>query len=194
MLNQLRLVGLAVAAVLVLALPAQATDSYSFDKSHADAVFKVSHLGFSNTWGRFNDVEGTLMLDEANPGASSVDVTIQSASIDTNHGKRDDHLRNADFFNVGAFPTITFKSTGVEVTGEKTARITGDFTLLGVTKPVVLDTMLNSIAEHPFQAGVTVAGFTATTTIKRSDFGMAYGVPGIGDEIEIFLDIEAMKQ
>ncbi|WP_421707622.1 YceI family protein [Algihabitans sp.] len=189
----------AAAMIAVLAAPAApllAADTYAFDKSHTDVVFRIDHLGFSDTIGRFNDADGVIVLDETNPENSRVEVTIQAASLDTNHEERDGHLRGADFFNVEAHPTITFVSTAVERTGDETATVTGELTLLGVTQTVVLETTLNALKAHPIPSyeGVMTAGFSGTTTIKRSDFGMNAFVPAVGDEVAIILEIEAFKQ
>lgn len=185
-----------IAALAVPAAPALAADTYAFDKSHTDVVFRIDHLGFSDTIGRFNDADGVIVLDEANPENSRVEVTIQSASLDTNHEERDEHLRGTDFFNVEAHPTISFVSTAVERTGDETATVTGELTLLGVTQTVVLETTLNALKPHPIPSyeGVMTAGFSGTTTINRSDFGMNAFVPAVGDEVAIILEIEAFKQ
>lgn len=186
------------AAILSLGLlgaPVAATaDSFVIDSSHVHAGFTVSHLGFSRTLGQFREIAGTLSFDEADPSASVVDVTIQTASVDTAHDERDKHLRGEDFFNVEKFPTMTFKSTSIETTGDNTGKMTGDLTLLGVTKPVTLDVTFNQAGPHPFDAERYVAGFSATGMVKRSDFGMAYALPAIGDEIELTIEAEAIRQ
>jgi polyisoprenoid-binding protein YceI len=186
----------AIALPAAVAAPASAAETYAFDKTHTDVVFEVSHFGFSNTIGRFNEVDGSIVLDEENPENSSVEVTIQADSIDTNHAARDEHLRSPDFFDVANHPTITFTSTSVERTGENTAKVTGDFTLLGVTKPVVLEVTLNALKPHPIPQmdGVMTAGFSASTTITRTDFGMDTYAPAIGVEIPITLEVEALQQ
>jgi len=187
---------LALAATLLgAAAAAGASETFKIDAEHASVGFAVSHLGYSNMMGRFGTVAGSFVLNEANPAASSVAVEIDAASIDTNHAKRDAHLKSPDFFNVAEFPTLTFKSTRIEPTGEKTAKVTGELTLLGVTKPVVLDVTFNRKAPHPLPQykGVLVAGFSATGTLKRSDFGMSYALPGVGDEVRLFLEIEGHK-
>jgi polyisoprenoid-binding protein YceI len=171
-----------------------AADSYKIDPAHVSVVFKVNHLGFSNLWGRFNTVTGTFDYDAANPGAGKVEVLIKTESVDTNHQKRDDHLRSPDYLNAVEFPDMKFVSTKIEKTGDKAGKIHGNLTMLGVTKPVVLDAMLNTAGQHPFRKEVTVAGFSATTKIKRSDFGMNYSVPAIGDDMELFLEVEGIKQ
>lgn len=167
--------------------------TYQFDPAHTNIVFLVDHLGFARMVGQFQTFDGTLVLDPDNLEQGSVSVSIATESVDTDHQKRDDHLRSPDFFNAAEFPTMTFESTKVEMDGDKSARVHGDLTLLGVTKPVVLDSTFNGVGPHPSpqMAGVTVAGFSGRTTIKRSDFGMTGMVPNIGDEVEIWLEVEA---
>jgi len=176
------------------AVPAMAADSYKLDPSHVSVVFKVNHLGYSSLWGRFNAVSGNFVLDNANPAASKVEIVIKTESVDTNHQKRDDHLRSPDYLNSVEFPEMKFVSTSVEKTGDKTAKVHGNLTLLGVTKPVVLDAVLNAAGAHPFRKEVQMAGLSATTKIKRSDFGLTYSVPAIGDDLDLFLEIEGIKQ
>ncbi len=182
-------------AVAAGAAGARAADTYTIDPGHADVAFLVEHLGFSKTLGRFNEVTGVIVLDEGAPQNSSVSVIIQTASIDTNHEKRDAHLRGSDFLDVETHPTIIFSSTRVEPVGARTARVHGDLTLMGVTKPVTLFMTMNAIKAHPLPQynGVIVAGFSGRTTLKRSDYGMGFGLPAIGDELEIILEIEAHK-
>lgn len=197
MLKQTRfLTGIALAAVAFAALatapaPAHAeARTYSLDKTHADLVFWVDHLGYSKTWGRFNTIDGSLVLDQENPGESAITIEIDAASIDTNLAKRDDHLRSPDFLNVGEFPTITFTSTAVEKTGEKTAKVTGDFTLNGVTKTITLDATINKIAPFPMDKSKEVVGLSAETVIDRTDYGIDYGAGAIGTEMPIFIEME----
>lgn len=180
----------AVAATPAVAAP----DNYKVDPAHVSVVFKINHLGFSNMWGRFNNVNGSFAYDGENVANSKVEIVIKTESVDTNHQKRDDHLRSPDYLNAMEFPEMKFVSTKIEKTGDKTGKISGNLTLLGVTKPVVLDAVLNNAAQHPFRKEVAVAGFSATTKIKRSDFGMSYSVPAIGDDLELFLEVEGVKQ
>lgn len=181
-----------IASIVVLtSAAAKAADTYSFDKSHTHILFYVSHFGFSTTQGEFLDFDGTLLLDPEDPANSTVSVTIDAASIDTGYAERDEHLRTADFFDVEQFPVISFESRDVEMTGDDTAIVTGDLTILGETREVQLDVKLNGMGPHPFREGVSVAGFDATATILRSDFGMSYGVPAVGDEVEIRITTEA---
>ncbi|MFP3943899.1 MAG: YceI family protein [Alphaproteobacteria bacterium] len=164
-----------------------AAQDWTIDESHTHVLFEVSHMGFSTTHGGFREFSGSVDLDEDNPENTKVDVTIDAASIDTWHEKRDEHLRNEDFFHVEKFPELTFKSTKVERTGEDTAKMTGDLTILGVTKPVTLDVTLNKKAPRRDQM---VAGFSATGTLKRSEFGLDYGVPAVSDEVKITIETE----
>ena len=183
-------------SVLVLLMPISAmaqVETYTFDKAHTQILFFVNHLGFSNSQGEFHDYDGYFVIDRTQPQNSKVDVTIKTASIDMDDEKWDAHMKNEDFFHVEKFPEMTFKSTGVEVTGENTANITGDLTLLGVTKPVVLHTTHNKSGKHPF-SGKYVAGLSAHTHINRSDFGMNYGLPGVGDEVEIRIEVEGIRE
>lgn len=183
------LVGAAGLAALA-AQPALAADEFTLDKTHADVVFWVDHLGFSKTWGRFNAMDGTLVLDRENPANSSVAFVIQAATIDTNLKKRDDHLRSPDFFNVAEFPTITFTSTAVEPTGDMTADVTGDFTMLGVTREITIPVTINKLAQHPMQTSKEIVGLSGEISLDRTDYGMTYGAGPIGTEIPVFLEIE----
>ncbi|MDD9899735.1 MAG: YceI family protein [Alphaproteobacteria bacterium] len=190
-----KLIALATVAILSFAsTQAQAAvEEYDFDKKHTQVFFKVSHLGFSISHGRFNEVDGGFSFDLDHPEKSSVNVTIKTDSLDMGQDGWDEHLKGEDFFKVEAFPEMTFKSTAVEVTGEKTAKVTGDLTLLGVTKPVTLDVTYNKAGIHPF-GGKYVAGFSATGMLKRSDFGMTYGLPNIGDDVHMMIEVEGFRK
>ncbi|MGH1404615.1 MAG: YceI family protein [Alphaproteobacteria bacterium] len=170
-----------------------AAEKYEFDKVHSQILFFVDHLGFAKSQGEFHDYDGSFTFDRENPENSSVNVTIKSASIDMDDEAWDTHMKSDHFFNVEAFPDMVFKSTSIAVTGEKTADITGDLTILGVTKPVVLKTVYNKSGENPYSKKFE-SGFSATASLKRSDFGMTYGLPGVGDEVEIRLEVEAIRQ
>lgn len=163
--------------------------TYTLDASHTAITWHIDHFGFSKPSGKFMNVEGNVVLDEENPANSSVEVTIPVAEINTGVPALDEHLLKADFFDVATYPTATFKSTSVEITGEKTAKVVGDLTIHGVTQPATLDVTLNKLAENMFEK--QTAGFSATTTIKRSDFGMTTYLPGLGDEIAIEIESEA---
>lgn len=179
--------------ILLSALPASAApEVYDIDSSHANIVFRISHFGFSKPDGKFPNATGILILDEQKPEDSKVNVSIPVKDLVTGIPKLDEHLQAADFFDTAKFPTATFSSTKVEKTGEKTAKVTGDLTLRGVTKPVVLDVTLNKIAPNMFK--MKTAGFSATTTLKRSDFGMVAYLPDLGDEVTLSIELEANVQ
>lgn len=169
---------------------APADGEYAIDTSHTSVTFSVDHMGYSKVMGRFNELEGSLNV--ADKKSSNLDVVIKSASIDTNHGKRDDHLRSPDFFNVKQFPTITFSSPLTLKGSEKSAKLQGKLELLGVKKPVELTLTKGNEGKDPW--GLYRIGYVATTIIKRSDFGMDFMQGGIGDEIDITINFEAIKQ
>lgn len=175
------------------AIPAQAADTYKFDPHHTSVIWNAGHNGHSSPHGILSNIEGTLTLDEAAPANSKLDVTIPVGLVATGIPKFDDHLKSKDLFNVAAFPDAKFVSTKVEKTGDKTAKVTGDLTLLGVTKPVTLDVTLNGISPNPMSKKQT-AGFSATGTIKRSEFGMKYALPNVSDDVKIQIEAEATKQ
>ncbi len=194
MLHSVKTILLAAGAVALSATPAFAqVETYAFDEAHTQILFFVDHLGFSMSQGEFHDYDGSITLDRDNPANSSVNVAIKTASIDMDHEKWDAHMKNEDFFHVEQYPEMTFESASVNVTGEDTAELTGDLTLLGVTKPVTLNVTHNKSGEHPF-SGEYVAGFSATGEIKRSEWGMDYGLPGVGDTVHIRLEVEAVRQ
>jgi len=167
-------------------------EKYMLDASHSQIVFSYDHLGFSTTWGMFSGFEGEIMFDQANPAASSVSVSMPVKSMLTGWEGRFQHFMSKDFFDAADDEMVSFASTGIEVTGETTAKITGDLTLNGVTKPVVLDAVLNKTGGHPM-ANKPWAGFSATTSVLRSDFGLGMFAPYVSDEVAIQISIEAMK-
>lgn len=169
---------------------AQAAE-YKFDTAHTQIFFKVSHMGFSTSTGQFIDFDGSFDFDEKDFTKSSVDVTIQVDSLDlSNHEKWNEHVTGKDFFDAASYPTITFKSKSVEKTGDKTFAVTGDLTIKGKTKPAVLDVTFNKVGEA---FGKQKAGFSATTTITRTDFGVDAYAPAVGVEIPITIEVEGEK-
>jgi polyisoprenoid-binding protein YceI len=181
-------------AIMLSSVPASAADLYTLDPDHTQTIFTINHLGYSIVTGNFHDIKGTLRLDERKPEASSVEVTIGTANVDTGVVARDDDLRSAEFFNVAKFPAMNFKSTRVKKKGAQSADVTGHLTLLGVTKPVTLKVTFNRMAPDFLRANKTVAGFTATTTIRRSDFGMTTFLPLIGDEVHVAISAEGIRE
>lgn len=170
---------------------ANAADTYTLDSSHSYVLWHINHFGFSNPSGKWY-AKGTIDLDQAKPDNSRVKVKIDIASIDTGIPKLDEHLKSNEFFDVKQYPTATFESTKVQTTGKKTAKVFGTLTLHGVSKPVVLDVKLNNLGMSPISNKATV-GFSATTKINRSDFGMKTYLPGLGDEVKIDIEVEANK-
>lgn len=187
---------LAASAILLSSVFAStssfAADKYEFDSGHSQVVFSYDHLGFSTTYGMFSGFTGSAMLDMDDITKSSVQIEIQTGDLITGFDKRTGHFSSADFFNVAEFPVATFVSTSIESTGEKTAKITGDLTILDVTKSVVLDAKLNKTGKHP-RSQKDWAGFDATTTLIRSDFKLGKFAPAIGDEVELMISIEMGK-
>ena len=165
-------------------------ETFILDPAHTNIIWHANHFGFSNPSGKFATVEGTLVLDEANPEKSKVEAVISTESITTGNPKFDAHLKSLDFFNVERHAKASFVSTRVERTGKDTAKVTGQFTMLGATLPLTLDVKLNKIGEHPMTKKKTV-GFSATTTIERSRYGMTFGIPNVSDEVKIEIETEA---
>jgi polyisoprenoid-binding protein YceI len=175
-----------------MATPAfAAPENYTIDPGHTFPSFEVSHLGFSTHRGRFNKTEGKVTLDAA-AKSGSLEVTIDAASVSTGGEKLDTHLKAEDFFNVAKFPTITFKSNKLKFDGDKLVGADGDFTMLGVTKPLSLTVSNFKCGAHPFNKK-PMCGAEVTATVKRSDFGMKYGLPAVGDDIKLLIQVEAAK-
>ncbi|MBY6065814.1 YceI family protein [Leisingera aquaemixtae] len=179
-------------AAATSAFAVQAPEKYVLDASHSQILFSYNHLGYSTTWGMFSGFEGEIHFDQENPAASSVAVSMPLNSMFTGWQARFDHFMTKDFFDATEDETVSFKSTAIEVTGDTTAKITGDLTLNGVTKPVVLDAKLNQVGEHPM-AKKPWAGFDATATVLRSDYNLGQFAPFVSDEVQIQISVEAMK-
>ncbi|WP_165185384.1 YceI family protein [Caulobacter soli] len=179
-------------------MPKVPAGDYTLDPTHASLEFKVNHLGFSHYTARFTTFDAKLKFDPANPSASSVEATIDPKSLLLNAPPAGfkDELTGKNWLDAGQYPTITFRSTKVEVTGANTAKITGDFTLHGVTKPVVLDATFNGGYEGFSMDPHARVGFSAHGTFKRSDFGVAAGIPapgttmGVSDAVEFSIETE----
>lgn len=187
----------ALAAVLPLAAMAS-PENYTIDPTHSYAYFEVEHLGVSNQRGRFDRTSGKFTLDRA-AKSGSVELNIETASVSTGDnvkGSRprtlDDHLKTADFFNVAEFPRMTFKSTGVKFAGDSPAEVAGSLTLLGVTKPVTLKVERWVCKDNPMNKK-PMCGGNASATLKRTDWGMKYGVPAIGDDIRLWFSVEGYR-
>jgi len=183
-------------AAVLAASPALAADTYSFDKAHTTVLFQVRHI-VTNVTGKFKDFDGQIQVDKANPAASTVDFTIQAASIDTNEPKRDEHLRSADFFDVANNPKITFKSTSVKATAKDTYAVAGELTMRGVTKPVTLTVSYLGEGKDPW--GNEKLGFEVAGLLNRKDFNINWnktldaGGVLVGDEVKVQIAVEANK-
>lgn len=165
-----------------------AADYYALDPNHTNITWSANHYGFSNVSGKFTQATGYIIIDEAQPNLSSVDVTINTSSISTGLPKFDETLKGANFFNSAKYPEAHFTSKSMILRG-RNASVVGDFTLLGITKEITLEVRLNKIGLNSYTQNRT-AGFSASTTIKRSDFGMNFGIPGISDNVRINIEVE----
>ena len=174
--------------------------SWKIDSSHTRAVFSVRHMMISNVHGQFHNVTGTVNFDEAQPTRSSVDVQIEAASIDTNDERRDGHLKSPDFLDAAKCPEITFKSTKVEKAGDEKYKVTGDLTIHCQTHPATFDA---TFASNPIKApwGALVYVGNATTTVKRSEWGLTWNKPLdqaggmlVGDDVKFEIDAEFMQK
>ena len=180
------------AAFLATPVFASEAETYVLDASHSQIVFSYDHLGYSTTYGMFSGFDGEVAFDQANPENSAVTVSFPVRRMLTGWEARFQHFMTEDFFGADADELVTFSSTGIEVTGETTAIITGDLTLNGVTKSVALDATLNQVGQHPME-GKGWAGFDATTTLLRSDYNVGAFAPFVSDEVQVMISIEAMK-
>ena len=187
-----RFAALALVAALTAAPAFAEAEKYVLDPSHSQIVFTYNHLGYSTSTGMFSGFDGEIQFDQADPAASSVTVAFPVKTMLTGWQARFDHLMSPDFFDATDDEMVSFTSTGIEVTDEKTAKITGDLTLNGVTKPVVLDAVMNQVGEHPM-AKAPWAGFSATTTLIRSDYNLGQFAPYVSDEVQVQISIEAQK-
>jgi polyisoprenoid-binding protein YceI len=172
---------------------AASANTYDIDIVHSHIAFFIDHLGFARVIGTANDFSGSFTFDAAHPEASSLTAAVKVASIDTNSAQRDSDIQGADWFNATEFPDITFVGTAFARTGEATGTITGDLTIAGVTRPTTLDVTFNKEGENPW-SGLHFAGFSARTSIKRSDFGMQAAQGMIGDDVDLFLEIEGQSR
>jgi polyisoprenoid-binding protein YceI len=182
---------IALTAALACATAPAFAGTYTLDPTHTEVIIGWNHFGFSNPTASFSKIDGTLEFDQANPTKAAVNVTIPISSVDSHVAKLDGHLQSPDFFDAAKYPNATFKSTKVEAEGANKLKVTGDLSLHGVTKPVVLDVTINKVGEHPMRKAAA-AGFDATTTIKRSEFGISKYVPMVSDDISVRITTEAI--
>lgn len=183
---------LALVAALIAAPAFAAPEAYAFDPGHSQIVFSYKHLGYSTGTGMFSGFDGAISYDAQDPAASSVSVTFPVKTMLTGWEARFEHFMSPDFFGATDDEMVSFTSNAIEVTGENTAKITGDLTLNGVTKSVVLDAVLNQAGEHPMEKKPWL-GFDATTVLLRSDYGLGLYAPFVSDEVQLHISVEAMK-
>lgn len=187
----------ALALIATLALFGTAATAepktYEIDPAHTQTMFSVGRFGFTSILGVFGQAQGAIVLDEANPAASSVTASVTTASLWTSDATRDEHVRSPRWLNAAAAPAITFQSTAVTVTGEGTAQVAGDLTINNVTRPVTLTVRLNKIGQNPASPRRT-AGFTITGKISRRDFGLTTAPALIGDEVGIHIETLALER
>jgi len=184
-------------ALLLLPLLSWAAD-YSIDPAHSEVSFKIRHMGISKVNGRFDEFSGEFSFDSEHPENSRVNASISLSSVDTDNPKRDDHLRSPDFFDIEKYPTMSFSGSGVSQASEESFKLTGELTLHGVTKPVLLDVALNGLVTDPW--GNERVGFSATTRIDRRDFDLKWtqnlgtGELVVGNTVSISLEIEGVAK
>lgn len=178
-------------AIFFFSFCANAADLYQFDPYHTTITWSANHFGFSTVTGKFIGAEGKILIDEVNPQNSSLDVVVKISALDTGIPKFDEHLKGADFFDIEKFSTAKFQSKSVKLNGKNRAFISGDLTIHGVTQFVVLDVKLNKIGVGLMSQKKTL-GFSATTKIKRSQFNILFGLPGVSDEVKLYIESEVI--
>ncbi len=176
----------------VLPFPALATETYEVDSVHSAVVFRIKHLDIAYVYGRFNDLSGTLKIDNEAPDGSVVEIYAKTKNVDTFNPERDNHLRSPDFFDAKKFPVISFKSKSFTKVSKDMYEVSGDLSLHGVTRPLTVKVQRTGGGKDPW--GGFRIGFETTFTIRRSDFGMQYMMEGVGDEVRIILSIEGVRK
>jgi polyisoprenoid-binding protein YceI len=187
----LRALGLSIVCTFAAGRPLAAAETYVADPVHSSLVYRIKHMNATYFWGRFNSINGSFTLDEANPAQCQFEFQVKADSVDTGNAKRDAHLKSPDFFNVVQFPTIAFKSQSVTRSGDA-YEVVGELTLHGVTKPVTVKVVPTGKGKGP--GGAPIAGIEATLMIKRTDFGMSNMVGPLGDEVLVNVGIEARRK
>ena len=185
---------LAITAAAVLLVPAilLAAENYKIDTAHTYVMFKINHLNIGNSYGRLNGPTGSFAWDDVNPSNSRFEVTVPAANVDTDNDKRDKHIRSADFLDADTHRTLAFKSSGIKKTGPGTYEISGQLDLLGQSHPITVTAMETGHGKDPW--GNYRRGFETTFTIKRSRWGMNFMQNGLGDDVEITVSLEGIRQ
>jgi polyisoprenoid-binding protein YceI len=167
--------------------------TYRVDTSHSSVIFSVKRMDVVNVYGRFNGLQGTLVVDSANPALSSVELELRSEAVDTDNERRDNHLRSPDFFNAAQFPVIRFKSTGVRALGDNRYEVIGDLSLLGVTRSIAIEVEMTGSGQDP-RRGTSLIGFETTFTLKRSDFGMNFMMGPLSDDVRLTIAVHGIGE
>lgn len=194
-MNDHRPIAFCVLTALSLAQPLRAEPArWDIDSEHAVVAFTIMHAGYAKVLGRFSEIEGHFIYDPETRELGDVRATIGAQSVDTDHEKRDIHVRSPDFLDAETHPLLTFVGTGSSAATETTGTVTGDLTIRGVTRPVTLDVTLNKHAMYPCCHGKDTLGISARAEILRSDFGSTYALPDfVGDSVSIILEFEAIR-
>lgn len=190
-MRTITLAALGLATLLPFTAAGAAPVPYTVDPEHTYPYFEIDHLGFSTMRGRFNSTQGKITIDRDNR-TGSVEITIDAESVDTAHKKRDDHLRSPDFLNAAEFPEITYRSRSVTIHDDDSATVEGELTIMGVSKPVTLDVERIRCGANPMNQR-EACGFDAVAEFKRSDFGVTYALPGVGDDMRLLINVEAYR-
>jgi polyisoprenoid-binding protein YceI len=193
--TKLPLLGAVVASALVAGRAAAEPVRYELDPAHTTIAFLVEHAGYAKTLGQFLRAAGSYTFDDATGVVSDVSVVVETASVDTHHEARDRHLESGDFLNSEKHPEMTFTAASAQRTSESMFVVSGELTLLGTRRPLTLHATLNKSAPYPFGDRADAMGVSARGTLKRSEFGMTYGVADdlVGDEVEIVIELEARR-
>jgi polyisoprenoid-binding protein YceI len=188
--------GLAAAALLTSGSALAAPAKFTIDPAHLSIGFMAAHIGYAKTLGFFRKAEGAFTFDEETGALTELEVVVDTGSVFTNHEERDKHLQSRDFLNTRSYPQMVFTASSARRTGEHTFTVDGELSLLGVTKPLTLEATVNKAAEYPIDGKPYVMGVSATGVVKRSEFGMSYGVDNgwVGDEVTIIVEFEARRQ
>jgi polyisoprenoid-binding protein YceI len=181
-----------IGLLAVFTFPAYAAENFKLDPVHTSIVFRVKHLEVAYVFGRFNGPTGSFAFDESTPSNSSIEVIVNAKNVDTAFEKRDNHLRSPDFFNIGDYPLISFKSKSVKKLNQDTYEVSGNLTLLGKTRPITVKAHATGSGKDPW--GNFRRGFETSFTIKRSDFGMNFMMGGVSDEVNLTVSFEGIRQ
>ncbi len=179
-------------SLTVFSFPGAATETYQVDPVHSSAIFRIKHLGIAYVYGRFNDLSGTLKINDETPAGSVVEIHADTKNVDTFNAERDNHLRSPDFFHSKKFPIVSFKSKSFTKVSKDMYEVTGDLALLGVTRPLTVKVQRTGEGKDPW--GGFRIGFETTFTIRRSDFGMNFMMGDVGDEVRIILSVEGIRK